>query len=148
MSAPSDHGPTPSSSASASPVASTVSGQPAIQAGRPLRVVYAGTPVFAAQALDALIGSRHEVVAVLSRVGKVAAATTATLLIERFKVDRIVFTGTAGGELVRATADEVGERRTRRGVPAPGEHLGGQRAARVRHGPCSPPPRPPGWRPR
>nr|MBP9522714.1 5'-methylthioadenosine/adenosylhomocysteine nucleosidase [Ottowia sp.] len=39
----------------------------------------------------------HEVVAVLSRVGKVAAATTATLLIERFKVDRIVFTGTAGG---------------------------------------------------
>ncbi|QTD45805.1 5'-methylthioadenosine/adenosylhomocysteine nucleosidase [Ottowia testudinis] len=39
----------------------------------------------------------HEVVAVLSRVGKVAAATTATLLIERFQVDRIVFTGTAGG---------------------------------------------------
>ena len=39
----------------------------------------------------------HEVVAVLSRVGKVAAATTATLLIERFKVHRIVFTGTAGG---------------------------------------------------
>ena len=39
----------------------------------------------------------HEVVAVLSRVGKVAAATTATALIERFGVDRIVFTGTAGG---------------------------------------------------
>ncbi|MFC2523975.1 MAG: methionyl-tRNA formyltransferase, partial [Lautropia mirabilis] len=32
-----------------------------------MRVVYAGTPVFAAQALDALIGSRHEVVAVLSQ---------------------------------------------------------------------------------
>lgn len=38
-----------------------------------------------------------ELVAVLARVGKVAAATTATALIERFKVDRIVFTGTAGG---------------------------------------------------
>ncbi len=39
----------------------------------------------------------HEVVAVLSRIGKVAAATTATLLIERFGVDRIIFTGAAGG---------------------------------------------------
>lgn len=39
----------------------------------------------------------HELVAVLSRMGKVAAATTATALIERFEVDRIVFTGVAGG---------------------------------------------------
>ena len=39
----------------------------------------------------------HDVVAVLSRIGKVAAATTATALIERFEVDRIVFTGVAGG---------------------------------------------------
>ena len=37
------------------------------------------------------------VVAVLSLIGKVAAATTATVLIERFGVSRIVFTGVAGG---------------------------------------------------
>ena len=34
---------------------------------RPLRVVFAGTPVFAARALEALLASRHEVVAVLSQ---------------------------------------------------------------------------------
>jgi len=39
----------------------------------------------------------HEVVAVLSRIGKVAAATTATTLIERFGVTRMLFTGVAGG---------------------------------------------------
>lgn len=39
----------------------------------------------------------HAVVAVLSRIGKVAAATTATVLIERFHVDTLVFTGVAGG---------------------------------------------------
>ncbi|WP_028604727.1 5'-methylthioadenosine/adenosylhomocysteine nucleosidase [Ottowia thiooxydans] len=39
----------------------------------------------------------HELVVVLSRIGKVAAATTATVLIERFGVDRIIFTGAAGG---------------------------------------------------
>lgn len=45
------------------------------------------------------LGHLHgqEVVAVLSRIGKVAAATTATVLIERFGVSRIVFTGVAGG---------------------------------------------------
>jgi adenosylhomocysteine nucleosidase len=45
------------------------------------------------------VGHLHgqEVVAVLSRIGKVAAATTATVLIERFHVDRILFTGVAGG---------------------------------------------------
>lgn len=39
----------------------------------------------------------HEVVAVLSRIGKVAAATTATTLVERYRVGGIVFTGVAGG---------------------------------------------------
>ncbi len=37
------------------------------------------------------------VVLVLSRIGKVAAATTATALIERFDVNAVVFTGVAGG---------------------------------------------------
>ncbi len=48
---------------------------------------------------DFWVGHLHgrEVVAVLSRIGKVAAATTAVGLIERFGVDRIVFTGVAGG---------------------------------------------------
>jgi adenosylhomocysteine nucleosidase len=39
----------------------------------------------------------HALVAVLSRIGKVAAATTATVLLERFGVDQLVFTGVAGG---------------------------------------------------
>lgn len=39
----------------------------------------------------------QDVVAVLSGIGKVAAATTATLLIHHFGVKRIVFTGVAGG---------------------------------------------------
>jgi adenosylhomocysteine nucleosidase len=38
----------------------------------------------------------QDVVAVFSRWGKVAAATTATNLILEFKVDRIIFTGVAG----------------------------------------------------
>jgi adenosylhomocysteine nucleosidase len=39
----------------------------------------------------------REVVVVLSRIGKVAAAATATILIERFGVQRLLFTGVAGG---------------------------------------------------
>lgn len=38
-----------------------------------------------------------EVVAVVSGIGKVAAATTATMLLQRYGVDGIVFTGVAGG---------------------------------------------------
>jgi adenosylhomocysteine nucleosidase len=39
----------------------------------------------------------HAIVAVLSRIGKVAAATTATVMLERFGVNALVFTGVAGG---------------------------------------------------
>ena len=49
----------------------------------------------------------HEVVAVLSRIGKVAAATTATTLIERFGVTRIVFTGVAGGLAPQVNVGDV-----------------------------------------
>ena len=49
----------------------------------------------------------HEVVAVLSRIGKVAAATTTTLLMERFDVDRVIFTGTAGGLSAQARVGDV-----------------------------------------
>lgn len=38
-----------------------------------------------------------EVVLVLAKIGKVAAATTTTLLIQHFKATQIVFTGVAGG---------------------------------------------------
>jgi adenosylhomocysteine nucleosidase len=49
----------------------------------------------------------HEVVAVLSRIGKVAAATTATVLMERFNVGRVVFTGVAGGLASHAHVGDV-----------------------------------------
>jgi adenosylhomocysteine nucleosidase len=39
----------------------------------------------------------NDIVAVYSRIGKVAAATTATHLLADFKVDQILFTGVAGG---------------------------------------------------
>jgi adenosylhomocysteine nucleosidase len=39
----------------------------------------------------------HEVIAVQARIGKVAAAATATVLAERYQVDAILFTGVAGG---------------------------------------------------
>lgn len=39
----------------------------------------------------------HEVVLALTKVGKVAAATTTTAVIEAFQVKRVVFTGVAGG---------------------------------------------------
>ena len=48
---------------------------------------------------DFWLGNLHgqPVVLALSKIGKVAAATTATALIERFGAQRIVFTGVAGG---------------------------------------------------
>jgi adenosylhomocysteine nucleosidase len=48
----------------------------------------------------------HEVVAVLSGIGKVAAATTSTVLLERFAPEHVIFTGVAGG---LASGVEVGD---------------------------------------
>ena len=58
---------------------------------QPERIVHAGRSFWR----GALYG--QPVVLALSGIGKVAAATTATLLAERFGVARIVFTGVAGG---------------------------------------------------
>ena len=48
-----------------------------------------------------------EVVVVLSKIGKVAAATTATLLFTAFDCDRAVFVGTAGGLSPEARVGDV-----------------------------------------
>ncbi len=61
------------------------------QLQQPVKQVRAGRTFWCGQWGD------HEVVLVLSRVGKVAAASTATTLIEAFGVKRIIFTGVAGG---------------------------------------------------
>ncbi|SDO85670.1 adenosylhomocysteine nucleosidase [Rhodoferax sp. OV413] len=61
------------------------------QLQQPRRVQHAG------RAFGLGIWHGQPVVLALSRIGKVAAATTATALIEKFGVDRIVFTGVAGG---------------------------------------------------
>lgn len=59
--------------------------------GKPRRLTHASRDFW----LGELCG--QPVVLALSRIGKVAAATTATVLIERFAVRRLVFTGVAGG---------------------------------------------------
>lgn len=61
------------------------------QLGNPRRVQRAGRTFWCGQ------WGGHEVVLVLTKVGKVAAATTTTALIEAFGVERVVFTGVAGG---------------------------------------------------
>jgi adenosylhomocysteine nucleosidase len=67
----------------------------------PQRTVHAGREFWQ--------GSMHgkPVVLALSRIGKVAAATTATALIERFKVQRMVFTGVAGGLAAKVQVGDV-----------------------------------------
>ncbi len=49
----------------------------------------------------------HDVVVVLSRIGKVAAAMTATLLVHEFGAEQAIFTGTAGGLHPRARIGDV-----------------------------------------
>lgn len=55
------------------------------------RTVHAGRAFWRGRLRD------QPVVLALSGIGKVAAATTATVLLERFEAQRIVFTGVAGG---------------------------------------------------
>jgi adenosylhomocysteine nucleosidase len=47
------------------------------------------------------------VILALAGVGKVAASTTATMLIERYKVERIVFTGVAGAVAAHVKVGDV-----------------------------------------
>lgn len=49
----------------------------------------------------------HDVVVVLSGIGKVAAAITATVLIEKFQVHSILFTGVAGGLAAHVQVGDV-----------------------------------------
>lgn len=49
----------------------------------------------------------HEVVLALCGIGKVAAATTTTLLLAEFDVDRVIVTGTAGGLHPQARVGDV-----------------------------------------
>ncbi len=49
----------------------------------------------------------REVVAVLSGIGKVAAALTATVLLEKFQVKRMLFTGVAGGLAAHVKVGDV-----------------------------------------
>jgi adenosylhomocysteine nucleosidase len=58
-----------------------------------------GARVERAAARDFHLGTLHghDAVLVLSGIGKVAAASTATLLLDRFEVDAVLFTGVAGG---------------------------------------------------
>ncbi|ARU06582.1 5'-methylthioadenosine/S-adenosylhomocysteine nucleosidase [Comamonas serinivorans] len=64
-------------------------------AGRPGFVP--GTRTLAGRTFHSLRWQDLELVVVLSGIGKVATATTATLLADRFGVEAMVFTGVAGG---------------------------------------------------
>lgn len=68
---------------------------------RPVKVAHA--------ARDFWQGDLHgqSIVLALSKIGKVAAATTAAVLIERFSVRRVVFTGVAGGLGVGVNVGDV-----------------------------------------
>jgi adenosylhomocysteine nucleosidase len=50
---------------------------------------------------------KKPVILALAGVGKVAASTTATMLIERYKVQRIVFTGVAGAVATHVNVGDV-----------------------------------------
>ena len=71
------------------------------QLARPRQVNHAGRSFW----LGDLHGQR--VVLALSKIGKVAAATTSAALIERFGVQRMVFTGVAGGLGVDVNVGDV-----------------------------------------
>jgi len=49
----------------------------------------------------------HELILVSSRIGKVAAGVTSTLLIDRFNVDSILFTGVAGAATAEVRVGDI-----------------------------------------
>ncbi len=56
-----------------------------------------GQSTVAGRAFHTGVMAGHDVVLVLSGIGKVAAAATASVLLDRFAVDALIFTGVAGG---------------------------------------------------
>lgn len=79
-----------------SPIAIVSAMEPELAALRPLVRVQAEETIAGRRLLHGeLMG--HSVVLTLSGIGKVAAALTTTLLIERCGVSRLLFTGVAGG---------------------------------------------------
>ncbi|MBP6259799.1 MAG: 5'-methylthioadenosine/adenosylhomocysteine nucleosidase, partial [Comamonas sp.] len=74
-----------------------VSALPEEQQGLQLLLTHTTTERHAGRTFTRGMFHGQEVVLALSGIGKVAAATTTAVLMERFAIQRLVFTGVAGG---------------------------------------------------